>query len=160
MPAIPPEPPATALERLGRALLRRRLDLGYENRTGFARATGINLRLAQDLETAAESRKRLRAKTKAEIEDAYRLEPGSVDAALAGGEMTPLPPPSAARPYDLIREAGWEKPEQSPFFVRTIAELPPGEFDDDAKRALLAEAWHQEQLRTGHQDRPRRDRSA
>lgn len=121
MPAIPPEPPGDARQRLGRLLIRRRLELGYQNQTSLARATGLNLRLIRDVETAASYRPRQRARTKAEIEDAYRLEPGSVDAVLAGGSLTPLDPaPDPAA--DLVRET-WGSVEEAPRGVQAVLKL-------------------------------------
>lgn len=87
-----------ARERLGALLMRRRVELDprYRNRALFAREKGIHYRLVQDTENAADTRANLEEQTKALIEVAYELAPGSVGDVMAGGSS--LRPALAAGP--------------------------------------------------------------
>lgn len=99
-------PPAdrTAWERLGRLLTGRRAQISprYANRRAFAADREMNWRTLHDIEGA--KRDNFRPETMRAFEAAYMLAPGSLDRALAGGDLEPLParpelvppPPGAA----------------------------------------------------------------
>ena len=78
-----------ARQRLGRLLMQARVAQGLKdrNRALFARETGINERLLQDIETGY--RGGYSYTTKLAIESAYNWAPGSIDAVMAGGLPTP-----------------------------------------------------------------------
>lgn len=79
----------TGWERLGLLLLRRRVHLGYPNRSAFARDKGLkNDRTLSDLEKA--KRTNFGDNTLAHMEVVYEWAPGSIERVLAGGEPTPI----------------------------------------------------------------------
>jgi hypothetical protein len=95
-----PPYPAGSWERLGELLVHRRveIDLRYRNRQLFADERGLNWRLLYDIERA--KRTNFEPETKAAIEVAYMLAPGSVDRVLAGGELEPQSAPDPAAPRE------------------------------------------------------------
>lgn len=78
--------PHDAWERLGRSLTRRRVELdpSYANRAEFLRATGLNKKFIERLETASPANYRDATLAKAEL--AYRWEEGSIRGVLEGRE--------------------------------------------------------------------------
>lgn len=68
--------------RLGRYLISRRVQLGYERQADLADAAGVALRTVGTIERGD----RVRATTLAKIEQALGWKPGSADAVLRGGE--------------------------------------------------------------------------
>lgn len=102
-----------AWERLGRLLIewRARLDPRYTRRKDFAAEVGLNYGLVRDIETA--QRDTFTAATIVAIERAYQLAPGSIEEALAGGELTPAVEPGAlpglaAQMHGTVAPAGQE----------------------------------------------------
>jgi transcriptional regulator with XRE-family HTH domain len=99
--------PHEAWVRLGKALERRRGQLGYgfRHRREFAQGTGLSAKTLSRMERA--ERESYPDDTIALAEVIYKWEPGSVLAVLRGGEPSPSPgtlggPPSApAGPPDL-----------------------------------------------------------
>ena len=89
---MPASPGKAARKRLGDLLIRRRVELDprFRNRAEFQRATGIDYRLIQDLETGAMNRQKYAPSTIALFEHAYRWEPGSFMRVLAGGDPVTL----------------------------------------------------------------------
>ena len=89
--------PPAAWKRLGKLLVQRRIELSpkYRDRTTFAADTSLNWRLLHDIERA--KRTNFSSESLAAIEVAYRLEPGAVDTALAGGELKPAPDPQGSQ---------------------------------------------------------------
>jgi hypothetical protein len=77
-------------ERVGRLLAERRVQISarYANRRAFAEETGLNWRTLYDAEYG--KRATFRRETVRAFENAFRLAPGSIDRALAGGELEPL----------------------------------------------------------------------
>jgi hypothetical protein len=88
---MPSKPPPATWKRLGQLLEQRRVELDprYRNLALFAEDRDLNYRLAWDIETGR--RTNYRRPTLRAIEVAYGLEPGSVDTALAGGELKAAP---------------------------------------------------------------------
>jgi hypothetical protein len=86
-------PPAdrTAWERLGRMLAERRTQISprYANRRAFAADREMNWRTLHDIEHA--KRTNFKPETMRAFEAAYLLVPGSLDRALDGGGLEPLP---------------------------------------------------------------------
>ena len=78
-------------ERVGRQLAERRVQISarYANRRVFAEETGLNWRTLYDAEYG--KRATFRRETVGAFETALRLVPGSIDRALAGGDLEPLP---------------------------------------------------------------------
>lgn len=74
--------------RLGRAILNRRVELGYETREKFASNLGMSARLLGDVENA--KRSSYGPATLVRVERALSWEPGSCHAILDGAEPTPL----------------------------------------------------------------------
>lgn len=68
--------------RLGRYLVSRRVELGYERQADLAGAAGVALRTVGTIERGD----RVRATTLAKIEQALGWKPGSADKILRGGE--------------------------------------------------------------------------
>lgn len=89
-PGIPAErslnvatsPPEDRWERVGTALTARReqIDPSYENRSSFAKASGVDYRVLYDIEKGR--RHNFTAKTITQIEQAYRLPDGAIESAL------------------------------------------------------------------------------
>jgi hypothetical protein len=124
-------PPAdlSAWKRVGPLLAARRVQISprYANRRAFAAETGVNWRTLHDAEHA--KRANFKAETLRQFESAYRLASGSLDRALAGGELEPAPasgpppvfpePPTAAEealekfPGDPVSQAIWRLPNTS-----------------------------------------------
>lgn len=75
-------------QRVGSLLQARRAELGEPNLTAFARRTGVSRRLLDDLERGR--RPNFKRSTIAAVEHTYRLEPGSIAAALSGGDLVPI----------------------------------------------------------------------
>jgi len=98
--------------RLGELLVERRIQLAHSfyERRAFAAATGLNERLLLDVENA--KRPRFKAKTKAELEDAYQLARGSIDRFLDGrtDSLEPLPEQDAAEVETVRRLDGEDRP--------------------------------------------------
>jgi hypothetical protein len=82
--------------RLGKLLVRQRIELDprYVNRQLFANERCIGYRTVGDIERGRRSN--YEEATIAAVETAYAVTPGSVAGALAGGELTPLPPRAGA----------------------------------------------------------------
>jgi hypothetical protein len=87
-------------ERVGPLLVERRAQISarYANRSAFAQDTGLGWRTLHDAENG--KRATFKAGTVSALEAAYRLVPGSLERALAGGPLEPLAPapPQAAVP--------------------------------------------------------------
>ena len=118
----------TAQKRLGRLLRQARVEkaLKYKDRALFARETGLNIRLIQDIETGY--RPTFRDDTKLALEMAYGWQPGSIDRVLDGGDPVKaiqVPP----RVLTLITET-WGTWDGAPEHIRTFAEADqfPEEF--------------------------------
>lgn len=133
---------AAARRRLGTLLVRRRVELDprWKNRALFARETGINLRLVQDIENGAMNRKRFDESTKALFEVNYRWAPGSFDAVLSGGD--PVPSGDGHEPGpdlgpDIVQRL-WGDIEHSPAHVRALWGLRNV---PEAERADLIESY-------------------
>lgn len=84
--------PAEAWKRLGIALERRRgqLGYGYRQRGTFLRDSGVNLSVKTIARLERGERDAYPDGTISAIERIYRVEPGSVEAVLRGGELVPL----------------------------------------------------------------------
>lgn len=80
-------PTDTDWARLGTLLIRRRVEMDrrYRNRRVFVKERGIKYDVAIDVEL--KRRTNFEPTTKAVIESAYGLAPGSLDKALAGGDL-------------------------------------------------------------------------
>ena len=101
--------PAGRWQLLGRLLEERRKELGYTYRVpGFERDSGVNRRMAADIEKAAKDRiNRFMPGTLHVIARGYRVTEESVRAVLRGeaGELTPVPagprtlPPAEPPPF-------------------------------------------------------------
>lgn len=96
-------------QRLGAAVLRRRVDLGYTSRRALADVAGIGKRTVDAIETG----NAVRAATRHKLERVLRWEPGSMDAILAGGgeatlagggEATEAPPPTSSHGKPDLRD--------------------------------------------------------
>jgi hypothetical protein len=81
-------------KRLGELLVRRRIELdpAYRNRQTFVTARGLNYRTVSDIESGR--RDNYGPQTIVALEVAYAVTPGAVRAALAGGDLEPLPGPA------------------------------------------------------------------
>ena len=90
-----------AWEHVGRLLQERRvqMDTRYANLTWFCEERGIDYRLAWDLEKGARGNYRRATLTAAEI--AYGLRPGSIEAALEGGALSPSAEAEGIRPVPV-----------------------------------------------------------
>lgn len=116
---MPDQGDKAAQKRLGLLLRQARVELSlrYKDRAVFARETGLNERLLQDVETAY--RLRFKEDTKLALEIAYGWEPGSIDAVLAGGDpVRAVRVP--ARVMALIRDT-WGSFDSAPQHVREFA---------------------------------------
>lgn len=82
--------PTANWKRLGGLLVRRRIELDprYSNRQLFAAERGLNYRTVSDIERGR--RDNYENGTITALEVAYRVTPGSVGRALAGGDLEPL----------------------------------------------------------------------
>ena len=120
--------PAGAWERLGKALERRRgqLGYGYRQRGTFLRDSGVSLSTKTLARLERGERDTYPDATVSMIERIYRVTPGSVQAVLRGGELTSLPDDSGRR-YDDDR-------------LQQIWEL---DFPEDVRRGMIrfAEGW-------------------
>lgn len=88
-----------AWERLGDALIQRRIDLHYRNRRAFCDTRQIDYRLTFDIEK--HRRTNFAKPTMLDIARAYAVTPESIDRLLHGqGDLEPLPeaPPAARTP--------------------------------------------------------------
>lgn len=93
-----PLPPATdPWKKLGTQLVRRRIELNpaYHNRQTFVTERRLNYRTVSDIENGR--RDNYEPQTISAIEVAYAVAPGSVRAAIAGGELEPLAAPEPSR---------------------------------------------------------------
>lgn len=83
--------PPEAWGRLGKALERRRGQLGYGHRQRgtFLRDSGVNLSGKTIARLERGERGSYPDSTVAAVESIYRIKPGSVEAVLRGGELTP-----------------------------------------------------------------------
>lgn len=85
-----------AWDRLGDALIQRRIDLHFRNRRAFCDARQIGYRLIFDVE---EHRRTNFAKaTLLDIARAYLITPESIERTLRGGDLEPLPETVTAAP--------------------------------------------------------------
>jgi transcriptional regulator with XRE-family HTH domain len=99
-------------ERLGRAIVRRRVELGFNTQAGLAEHMGLTARILGDLEGG--KRVSYGKSTLARLERALDWPPGTVDEVLAGGDgpqrhtFSPTAPtllhPLAARLHQLLAE--------------------------------------------------------
>lgn len=74
---------------LGKAVVARRIRMGYGTREKFAQAAGISSRLLSDIENG--KRTSYDPATLVKLEEALKWEPGGVDATLAGGDAEVAP---------------------------------------------------------------------
>ena len=72
-----------ALERLGRHIVSRRVELGYRNRTDFANSLKFTVRTLSDIEIGV---RKASLGTYAMLENNLGWPPGSIDTFLAGGQ--------------------------------------------------------------------------
>ena len=91
--------PAEAWGRLGKALEQRRgqLGYGYRQRGTFLRDSGVNLSVKTIARLERGERGAYPDATIAAIESLYRVQRGSVEAVLCGGELAPADPPGERR---------------------------------------------------------------
>lgn len=84
--------------RLGELLLARRAQLNrrFANRQLFVNTTGLDYRVAYDVEKA--KRQNFSDRIKVAIEEAYRLQSGEFDRILDGAEPSPIPASGASQP--------------------------------------------------------------
>lgn len=115
---MPPED-RTAWKRVGHLLAERRSQISprYANRRAFAADREMNWRTLHDIELA--KRDNFKPETMRAFEAAYLLIPGSLDRALAGGDLEPLP----AAP--------------SSFPLRPVPAVPPGSPAEEILASLL-----------------------
>jgi hypothetical protein len=122
--------PAEAWQRLGTALERRRgqLGYGYRQRGTFLRDSGVNLSVKTIARLERGERDSYPAGTISLIETLYRVKPGSVDAVLRGGELTPEDVPGERRRH-------YDDPR-----LQAIEQL---DFPPDVRRGMIrfAEGW-------------------
>lgn len=99
--------PDTRQVELGRLLVQRRSELAHRfiERRAFAKATGLNERLLLDIETATEPARRIRPKTKADLEMAYQLRRGAIDDFCDGKTDRLEPAPSFQVPVSVDGDA-------------------------------------------------------
>lgn len=99
-------PPDESWQRLGRALIARRVDLNpkYKSREAFARATGMDYRVLFDIENAR--RTNFGPTTIARIERAYRLAGGSMEKFRANPDLTEFPDRVGEASINLADTAG------------------------------------------------------
>lgn len=107
-------------KRLGRLLVERRTSLvGHANRTRFAADHDLlNDRILSDLEKGR--RDNYSPATIALMEHVYEVQPGSFEAALMGGDLTPTDSPSSL--VELARRVSAGSPDQ-PSFERGVVDL-------------------------------------
>ncbi len=114
--------------------MRRRVELDprYTNRRTFTRDRGIDYRIASDME--AGRRGNYEAATLAAAELAYRLAPGSLATALAGGELEfePVAAPASLRPVPDLPPSGTPAERERD---RLLAEYP----DDEVLRVIAGQ---------------------
>lgn len=84
-------------KRLGALLIQRRVELDprFRNRQVFSEETHLDYRLIYDAEQA--KRTNFGQSTLAALEQGYRLAPGAIREALAGGDLTPAAAPELHR---------------------------------------------------------------
>lgn len=127
--------PTADWKRLGELLVRRRIELDprYSNRKLFARERGLNYRIVTDLEHGIRGNYEDGTITAAEV--AYRVAPGSLRRALAGGGLEALPPPVPLRavPAAAAETAGTPAERERD---RLLAEHP----DDEVLPLLAAQS--------------------
>lgn len=78
----------TEWNRLAEQVIARRVSLGMKTTKAFAEAADLSARMVGDVENAR--RTNYSAGAKAQIENALRWRPGSIDLVLTGGEPTPI----------------------------------------------------------------------
>jgi len=119
--------------RLGDLLIRRRIEIDprYRVRRTFADERGMDYRVVFDLEK--HRRTNFEPTTLAAAEQAYRLTPGSIGQALAGGELTPAESPETLPAGEFV---DFKDPGQAALWAlrRPGGDLAP-EF---IRRALIA----------------------
>lgn len=127
--------PHDAWKRLGDLLIQRRIELSprYRVRTVFAEETGLHWRMLYDIERG--KRANFPDETLAAIEVAYRWQPGSIRAVLAGGEPSPVQPPGSDR-----REAARRAEE----FLAGLTEEDRQQLADDFIKAIRSRAARDE----------------
>lgn len=132
----------TAWERLGRLLIARRVELGFPNRSAFARHLGMSHdRTLADLEKAR--RQNFDETTLLFVENGYGWQAGSIREVLAGGD----PILTAADRQRVMRRAlaelhGAGEPtvtEENPEPEAEVDRRPVGLGLDDAAEGLTAE---------------------
>lgn len=125
--------------KTGEKLTHRRVDINpeYRNLSEFARATGINYKTLQRIESGADHR--FSRGTLLALDQAYRYPPGTIEHMLATGEEPPLVP-RGTRPPIESDEPGLR-----------IVETPPLE------RGELLEGWPIDEGRTHYHYRDSRD---
>lgn len=132
-----------AWERLGELLVARRVELGFPNRTKFAKAKGLkDTRILAAVENV--ERQNFEAATIALMEHTYEWAPGSIRSVLAGGEPTPKSKPDLvfAVRGDIETSVGGDDDDDAS--TATIkARKPPGMSDEDFRRLLRD---HEEEL--------------
>ena len=116
-----------AWKPLGDALLQRRIDLRYPNRRKFCDDRQIDYRLIYDIETTRRSN--YGRATMLDIARAYAVTPESMEHALRGGALEPLPGPLTPAPEP---EAQPEPPDD----VRIPADMA-AMMQDTALRATI-----------------------
>ena len=120
--------PAEAWGRLGKALEKRRgqLGYGYRQRGTFLRDSGVSLSDKTLARLERGERDTYPDATIAMIERIYRVKPGSVQDVLRGGELTPLPDDSGRRFEDDRLQQIWDL-----------------DFPEDVRRGMIrfAEGW-------------------
>ena len=120
--------PPEAWQRLGKALERRRgqLGYGYRQRGTFLRDSGVNLSVKTIARLERGERGAYPDGTISMIERIYRVTPGSVEDVLRGGELTPLADDSGRRYEDDRLQQIWEL-----------------DFPEDVRRGMIrfAEGW-------------------
>ena len=139
--------PHDAWVRLGKALERRRGQLGYgfRRRGEFADGTGLSSKTLARIEHAW--RDAYPDDTIALIEVIYRWQPGSAEAVLRGGEPVPAeaaaterPPPPADAP-ELVRRLWWSEIDVNgePMLAAQIIWNSPAHYsgDEEAKLRLI-----------------------
>ncbi|MBA9006016.1 hypothetical protein [Thermomonospora cellulosilytica] len=134
-------------QRLGDLLISRRVELGYQERSAWCKATGLNYKTVTDIELA--KRSNFGPQMLAKIELAYQWEPGSIKRVLQGGP--PVPRRTEERDADRYPEGVggdpfleyiWDYPEASDLERRTAVRAV-----QELRRAALDAA--REALETG-----------
>jgi len=122
--------------RLAKALIARRIELGYPKRTKFAEEAGLSHdRTIGDLERAKGQKHS--STTIALVEQVYQWEPGSIDRILAGGRAIRLPGTPGAVAADAAEAALEELHAAGHPVVDSIVEILNSAFGPAAKVAMI-----------------------